>query len=620
MDTQRDQSDAPAAAVAAEPRVPGPDRPAHARSDRDGSDRDGATGPAPTWRVLLRHMRPSWRWLVLGGLLNLAAGAVGLALPLAAKRLLDDLGADRPLAGALALMGVLVVVTAGVGPLGEYVLRRTGETIVLTARRRLVSHLLRLRMPAVDQAEPGDLMSRVTSDTALLRQVTTDSLVGVVTGSVTVLATVTMMGVLDPVLLAVTLGVLVLAGTVVRVAMPRLSRASKEVQKAVGRMSAVLERTLGALRTVKASGAEHREEEALHGAAEGAWRAGVRAAKWLAVAGHTAELALQVAFFTVLAVGGARVTSGTIGVGTLVAFLMYVYYLVPPLQQLVGAAGQYQIGAAAVARMQEAERLPAEPEAPPAALPRPGAAPARLEFRDVRFRYTPDLPFVHRGVTFTVPPRGMTAFVGPSGAGKTTVFSLIERFYDPTSGSILLDGRDLARWDIPSLRSAIGYVEQDAPVLSGSLRDNLLLGAPDTTERDLTRVLRVARLDGLVARLPEGLDTPVGHRGTKLSGGERQRVAIARALLRRPRLLLLDEATSQLDAVNEAALRDTVVEVARTTTVLVVAHRLSTVTLADRIVVLDAGTVQAVGTHAELVASDPLYAELAATQFLTAAP
>lgn len=222
-------------------------------------------------------------------------------------------------------------------------------------------------------------------------------------------------------------------------------------------------------------------------------------------------------------------------------------------------------------------------------------------------------------MTFDVPARGMTAFVGPSGAGKTTVFSLIERFYDPEAGVVTLDGRDLSEWDLPQLRSAIGYVEQDAPVLSGSLRENLLLGNSDADEGAVGRVLKTTRLDGLVARLPKGLETLVGHRGTKLSGGERQRVAIARALLRRPRLLLLDEATSQLDAVNEAALRDTVADVARTTTVLVVAHRLSTVTMADRIVVMDAGRVRAVGTHRELVAADPLYAELAATQFLATA-
>ncbi len=305
--------------------------------------------------------------------------------------------------------------------------------------------------------------------------------------------------------------------------------------------------------------------------------------------------------------------------GTLVAFLLYVFYLMAPIQQVVGAITQYQTGAAALARIQEALRLPAEPPAPAAPLPSPGAEPAALVFEDVRFRYADDLPYVHHGVTFTVPPRGMTAFVGPSGAGKTTVFSLIERFYDPETGVITLDGRDLADWDLPRLRAAIGYVEQDAPVLSGSLRDNLLLGNPEADESELARVVKTTRLDGLVEQLPKGLDTLVGHRGTKLSGGERQRVAIARALLRRPRLLLLDEATSQLDAVNEAALRDTVADVARTTTVLVVAHRLSTVTMADRIVVMDAGRVRAVGSHRELVTTDPLYAELAATQFLATA-
>ncbi|WP_433359719.1 ABC transporter ATP-binding protein [Streptosporangium sp. CA-115845] len=612
MDTQRDQPDAPAA-VAAEHRVPGPGQSAP-RADGAG----GPPGPSPAWRVLLRYMRPSWRWLALGGLLNLMTGAVGLTLPLAAKQLIDDLGADRPLTGVLLLMGVLVVVAAGIGPLGEYVLRRTGESIVLAARRRLVSHLLRLRISALDHAEPGDLMSRVTSDTTLLRQVTTDSLVGAVTGGLTLLATVALMGVLDPALLAVTVGVLIFAGTVIRVVMPRVRRASKDAQKSVGAMGSALERMLGALRTVKASGAEHREEAVIHRAAEQAWRANVRAGKWLAIAGHTSEFALQVAFFTVLAAGGARVAAGATDVGTLIAFLMYVFNLVAPVQGLVTAVSQYQVGAAAIARIQEAERLPAEPQRPVAVLPAPGTAPAELEFHDVHFHYAPGLPPVHRGVTFTVPPQGMTAFVGPSGAGKTTLFSLIERFYEPTSGSILLDGRDLSAWDIPELRSAIGYVEQDAPVLSGSLRDNLLLGAPDTTDHEIQRVLRTARLDDLVAQLPKGLDTLVGHRGTKLSGGERQRVAIARALLRRPRLLLLDEATSQLDAVNEAALRDTVAEAARTTTVLVVAHRLSTVTLADRIVVIDAGRVQAVGTHGELVTTDPLYAELAATQFLIA--
>jgi ATP-binding cassette subfamily B protein len=212
----------------------------------------------------------------------------------------------------------------------------------------------------------------------------------------------------------------------------------------------------------------------------------------------------------------------------------------------------------------------------------------------------------------------MTAIVGPSGTGKSTIFALLERYYEPQSGSITLDGRDIRDRPLPELRAVMGYVEQDAPVLAGTLRENLCLAAPEASEDDLWAVLTLTSLDDLLDRLPDGLDTPIGTRGSTLSGGEQQRIAIARALLRRPRVLLLDEATSQLDAVNELALRALIEAVALTTTVVVVAHRLSTVTGADRILVLEEGRVRAVGTHEDLMASDDLYRKLAATQLLTA--
>ena len=574
-----------------------------------------ADGERARWRVMYGYVRPHRLALLTGGLLSLLTAATGLALPLVVRALIDDLGHHRSVAELLLLMTGLVVANAALGALGSYVLRRTAESVVLAARRRLVDRLLGLTISGLDRAEPGDLMSRVSSDTTLLRDVTTGSIVGVVTGGVTLIATLVLMSLLDPVLFGVTVGVFSLAAVVIGVVVPRIGRAARRAQDSVGVMGAALERMLGAFRTVKASGAEQREGQRIHAAAREAWRADIRAAKWEAIAGNTAGLSIQCAFIAVLATGGARVASGAIEVGTLVAFLLYVYYLMSPIQQLVSAATEYQVGAAAVARIQEAERLPVEPSGGPASRCG-GGAPAAVTFEQVRFRYRPELPEVHHGISFAIPPRGMTAFVGPSGAGKTTVFSLIERFYEPGAGRILLDGTDLRDWPIPELRAAIGYVEQGAPVLSGSLRENLILGAPDATDAEVGEVLRITRLTGLVTRLPEGLQTAVGHRGTRLSGGERQRVAIARALLRRPRLLLLDEATSQLDALNEAALRETVAETALMTTVLVVAHRLSTVTMADRIIVMDAGRVKAAGTHAELVASDPLYAELAATQFL----
>jgi ATP-binding cassette subfamily C protein len=570
------------------------------------------------WRSLYGFLRPYRGALLAGGVLSLFTGATGLALPLVVRALIGDLSAHRSVAGAVLIMTVLVAANGLLGALGAYVLGRTAETVILAARHRLVDRLLGLTIGGLDRAEPGDLMSRVTSDTTLLRDVAAGSLVAMITGGLTMLATLAMMGLMDAVLLGVTLSVMIGAVLIIGVVVPRIGRASRGAQDAVGVMGAALERTLGAFRTVKASGAERGEAARIKAAASQAWAADVRAAKWQALASNTAGVSVQIAFLVVLVAGGARVASGAISVGTLIAFLLYVYYLSPPIQQLANAAAQYQVGTAAIARIREAERLPVEPAAAPAALPAPGAAPATLTFEDVRFRYRPELPAVHRGVSFSIPPRGMTAFVGPSGAGKTTIFSLIERFYEPDAGRIVLDGSDLRDWSLAELRAAIGYVEQDAPVLSGTLRENLLLGAPGTTDPELHDVLRITRLGDLVVHLPDGLDTRVGHRGTRLSGGERQRVAIARALLRRPRLLLLDEATSQLDAINEAALRETVAEAARITTVLVVAHRLSTVTMADLIIVVDAGRVKASGTHAALVASDPLYAELAATQFLAA--
>ncbi|PKV85367.1 ABC transporter ATP-binding protein [Streptomyces sp. TLI_146] len=571
-----------------------------------------------TWRALYRHFRPHRGTVALGALLTLAGAATGLAQPLAAKALVDRLGGDEPIAGVLVLLTALVVVGTVVESFGAYVLERTAESVVLAARRTLIGRLLRLRLPEVERLPPGDLMSRVTSDTTLLRAVTTQSVVSAATGGLTFLATIAMMAYMDAVLFGVTLGVIVLIGSAVAMVMPQISRATARAQESVAEISTVLERAFGAFRTVKASGAEERETAVVDAAAEEAWRHGVRSAKWQSVAGTSVGLAVQVSFLAVLGIGGARVASGAISVSTLVAFLLFLFYLIDPVSKLVQAATQYQVGSAAIARIEEAERLETEDRgAAAASAPRTG--PASVVFDEVTFRYRDDLPYVHHGVSFEVPGAGMTAFVGPSGAGKTTVFGLVERFYEATGGRILIDGRDVRDWPLAELRATIGYVEQDSPVLAGTVRENLVFGAPDATDAEIADVLVRAKLDALVERLPDGLDTVVGHRGSKLSGGERQRVAIARALLRRPRLLLLDEATSQLDAVNELALRDVVAEAARETTVLVVAHRLSTVTLADRIVVMEAGKVRAVGTHAELVAGDPLYGELAATQFLATA-
>ncbi len=621
-----------------------------------------------TLREFFPYLRGHVRVLVLVAVVSLVSTGLSIAQPLMVQQLVNAVSASEP---ATVFVWFLVAITLGGAVFGaaqSYLLQRTAESVVLGVRRSLVGQLLALPIREFDRRRVGDLISRVGSDTTLMRSVITSGLFEIVSSILMFCAAVVLMVLIDPLLFGITLtAVLFGAGGVLFLG--RLIRTrSRAVQDAVGSMTAAVERGLSGIRTIKASVAEEREAAVIDVEATKAFRAGIAMARLQAAVQPIMSICIQGAFIVVLAVGGIRVAGGELLLGDLIAFILYLFLLVMPIGSAMGAFVQIQSGLAALDRIQEIARL--EPERADeqyltqdsavggsaavgsAVVGSTGArAGGTIELRDVSFRYAAteddaagpsasgsaggapgaattggadrselhdDAQLVLDGVSFTVPAGSRTALVGPSGAGKSTVLALLERFYEPDGGGISLDGVPIRDLERSELRARIGLVEQEAPVLSGTLADNLRLAAPDAPDTELRRVLAAVGLDALGDRSEDGLDLNLGEDGIRLSGGQRQRLAWARTILADRPVLLMDEPTSAVDSRTEQLLQQTLGEASRDRTVVVVAHRLSTVADFDQIVVLDQGRVSAVGTHEELLATSELYRDMAARQRLVA--
>nr|WP_201469201.1 ABC transporter ATP-binding protein [Microbacterium hydrocarbonoxydans] len=609
-------------------------------------------GPRATFRQLLPFLFEHKRTLIVVAVLSVLGAAASLAQPLLVGQVIDAVQSERGLGILVWVLIGLVVVSSIISGYQHYLLQRTGTAIVYSSRRKLIARILHLPISEFDARRTGDLVSRVGTDTTLLYAVLTQGLADAVGSAILFVGALIAMLVIDPVLLLLIVIVIGVSVVVVTVLSGRIRTASTEQQVKVGELASGVERAVGSIRTVRASGATERETESVSTLASDAFGIGVRIAKISSLVVPIAGVALQLSLLVVLGVGGFRVAAGTITIASLITFILFLFMLVMPLATTFGAITSVNQALGALGRIQEVLDLPTETErdAEIAAGLEPDVAASdapAIEFRDVRFRYpenvvaarqaaakeartvladahleTVDTPSVAaprevlRGVSFSVPRGARVALVGPSGAGKSTILSLIERFYDPTGGSIRVNGHDSRTYARAELRARFGYVEQDAPTLAGTLADNLRLASPDASDEQCERVLRAVNLGDVLERNPIGLDAPVGEDGVMLSGGERQRLAIARALLTDAPILLLDESTSSLDGVNEQRMREAIDAVSTDRTLVVIAHRLSTVVDSDIIVVLQDGVVVGQGSHAELVESTPLYRDLARHQLL----
>lgn len=633
-------------------------------------------GPRASLRQLVPFLLEHRGVLVVVAVLSIIGAVVTLAQPLLVGQVIERVQSGEALGPLVWIIVGVVVAASVIAGYQHYLLQRTGTAVVYSSRRKLISRILHLPISEFDARRTGDLVSRVGTDTTLLYAVLTQGLADAVGNSLVFVGAIIAMAFIDPVLLIAIVVVLAVALAAVVLLSGRMRVATREQQERVGELASGVERAVGSIRTVRAAGATDRETADVTERATEVYSVGVRIAKVSALVVPITGIALQASLLVVLGFGGFRVADGAITIAQLITFVMFLFLLVAPLGSMFGAITSVNQALGALGRIQEVLDLPLESdddELVAAALPadtttigvvdgRDGAAGvpsvAAIEFRDVRFSYPASVVAarrtaqtdarrtladahvdtgafeaaleaepaaeteagtaaeVLRGVSFSVPRGARVALVGPSGAGKSTTLALIERFYDPTAGAILLDGVDVRAIDRGRLRAQLGYVEQDAPTLAGTIADNLRLAAPEAPDAACERVLRAVNLGGVLERSPLGLDAPVGEAGVMLSGGERQRLAIARALLAAPPILLLDESTSSLDGLNEQRMREAIDAVSAGRTLIVIAHRLSTVVDSDLIVVLDRGEVVGQGTHAELVASVPLYRDLAAHQLL----
>jgi len=571
-------------------------------------------------RRLFLFLTPYWKTLLINAVLLLGRAGMELIPPLFQRAIVDEVIEARDLTRLGTLVGLLLGTYSlrlliNVGDM--YIRHALGERFILDLRVRLYAYLQRLSLSFFERTSTGELMSRVTNDVNALEQFVTHGSALTAVDLLRLVGAAIVLFLLDwRLALLVLLPVPVLA-VALRYFNTRVRPIYRRVRDRLGDINARLQDNLSGIRVIQAFGQEEREMERFAVESESYYQARVQGIRYWSTFFPAMHFVASLGTVIVLGCGAVMVVRGELSLGTMIAFLSYITSLYQPINRLTEIDNVFQQAIAAGERIFELLDVMPEIKDAPDAIELPHIR-GEVAFHNVSFRYSTG-DEVLRDVTFRMAAGEMVALVGPSGAGKTSIANLLCRFYDPTQGRITVDGHDLRKVKLSSLRKQVAVVLQDTFLFNTTVRENLLYGKPDATDEELITAAKTAYAHDFIMALPDGYDTEIGERGVKLSGGQKQRLALARAILADPRILILDEATSSVDAEAEYLIQQALESVLKGRTSLVIAHRLSTIRDADKIIALEEGRIIEVGDHHELMRHGGLYSQLYRRQLELAA-
>lgn len=537
-------------------------------------------------------------------LLSIVETLIGLTVPLFTMRMINDFSTLGFSWQSILLVGVFLIFQAVLSGVTFYMMRKLGERIVANLRMKVWAHVLRLRIPYFDAHESGETMSRITQDTNVIKELITDHLISFISGLFAIVGAVIILIIID---WKMTLLMLISVPVAILLTLPlgqRIHKIARANQDELASFTGQLGRVLTNIRLVKTSQTENYEQLNGEEKIQHLYQFGLKESKILAVLSPLMTFIMMVVLILLFGYGGAKVATGAITAGELVAIIIYLVQIIIPFTQMATFFTSLQKAMGATERLQEILNEPIEGHGKNAIA----SSNESITFENVVFQYN-DNPIL-KGISFTIPAGKTTALVSASGGGKTTMFSLIEQFYHVTEGTIRFGKQPIEQIHLKEWRSLFGYVSQEAPLMNGTIRDNVTYGKADVLETDIIEALKNAYAWDFVQQFEKGLDTEVGEGGIKLSGGQRQRIAIARALFRNPAILLLDEATSNLDNDSERAVQKAIEYVMKGRTTVIIAHRLSTIVHADQILVFEDGFITGSGKHEELQEQHTYYKQL----------